>query len=151
MVNAELLASCKEGVYIINVARGELRSSTRCVACAKTNLLTVSSLAMHHCISLRRLHALFRQIFSSMGLAGSIKLFSCALSPAVSTASATLANAGGLLDYDAVLEGLNSGRIGGVGLDVQWVEPFNPDDPVAKHPRFAPFALEQCVLLPFLS
>lgn len=32
--------------------------------------------------------------------------------------------AGGLLDYDAVVEGLDSGRIGGLGLDVQWNEPW---------------------------
>lgn len=42
--------------------------------------------------------------------------------------------AGGLLDYDAVLKELD-GKIGALGLDVQWSEPFAPDDPVAKHPR----------------
>ena len=42
--------------------------------------------------------------------------------------------AGGLLDYAAVLKELD-GKIGALGLDVQWSEPFDPDDPVAKHPR----------------
>lgn len=42
---------------------------------------------------------------------------------------------GGLLDYDAVLAGLNSGKIGGCGLDVQFWEPFDPEDPIATHPR----------------
>jgi len=42
---------------------------------------------------------------------------------------------GGLLEYDAVLAGLNSGKIGGCGLDVQFWEPFDPDDPLAIHPN----------------
>lgn len=42
---------------------------------------------------------------------------------------------GGLLDYDAILEGLNSGKIGGMGLDVQFWEPFDPEDPIAQHER----------------
>ena len=40
---------------------------------------------------------------------------------------------GGLLDYDSVLEGLNRGKIGGMGLDVQFWEPFDPEDPIAQH------------------
>ena len=43
-------------------------------------------------------------------------------------------SAGGLLDYDAVKQGLVDGRIGALGLDVQWQEPFNPHDFIAKHP-----------------
>jgi len=39
-----------------------------------------------------------------------------------------------------VLEGLGSGRIGALGLDVQWQEPFDPEDPVAKHPRHSLFS-----------
>lgn len=42
---------------------------------------------------------------------------------------------GGLLDYDAVAEGLQDGRIGGLGLDVQWSEPWNPADPMTSHAR----------------
>lgn len=42
---------------------------------------------------------------------------------------------GGLLDYDAMLQGLDTGHIGGLGLDVQWQEPFDPSDPLATHPR----------------
>ncbi len=63
MVNRELLAACKAGVHIVNVARG------------------------------------------------------------------------GLLDYDAVMEGLESGHIGGLGLDVQWREPWDPDHAISNHPR----------------
>jgi phosphoglycerate dehydrogenase-like enzyme len=48
--------------------------------------------------------------------------------------------AGGLLDYEAVKAGLEDGRIGGLGLDVQWSEPFDPADWIAQHPR--------CCLLP---
>ena len=33
------------------------------------------------------------------------------------------------------MEGLKSGQIGALGLDVQWQEPFDPEDFVAKHPR----------------
>ena len=43
--------------------------------------------------------------------------------------------AGGLLDYDAVMEGLDNGRIGSLGLDVQWSEPWDPQDPIMSHPR----------------
>jgi len=42
---------------------------------------------------------------------------------------------GGLLDYDAVLAALTSGHLGGLGSDVAWVEPWDPADPVASHPR----------------
>ncbi|CAL5221445.1 g3635 [Coccomyxa viridis] len=42
---------------------------------------------------------------------------------------------GGLLDYESVKEGLQSGQIGHLGLDVQWVEPFDPQDWIAQHPR----------------
>ncbi|EIE22438.1 hypothetical protein COCSUDRAFT_37061 [Coccomyxa subellipsoidea C-169] len=42
---------------------------------------------------------------------------------------------GGLLDYSAVRAGLKSGHIGGLGLDVHWTEPFDPQDWVAQHPR----------------
>lgn len=41
---------------------------------------------------------------------------------------------GGLMDYDALRAGLESGHIGGMGLDVQPWEPFDPEDPIAKHP-----------------
>ena len=41
---------------------------------------------------------------------------------------------GGLLDYDAVKSGLDSGKVGALGLDVQWEEPFDPADYVARHP-----------------
>ena len=43
--------------------------------------------------------------------------------------------AGGLLHYDAVAEALASGHIGGLGLDVQWTEPWDPEDPISKHPN----------------
>ncbi|XVF46878.1 hypothetical protein PTKIN_Ptkin03bG0063500 [Pterospermum kingtungense] len=39
---------------------------------------------------------------------------------------------GGLLDYEAVLHHLESGHLGGLGIDVAWTEPFDPDDPVLK-------------------
>lgn len=45
--------------------------------------------------------------------------------------------AGGLLDYESVKEGLQSGQIGHLGLDVQWEEPFDPQDWIAQHPRCA--------------
>jgi phosphoglycerate dehydrogenase-like enzyme len=41
---------------------------------------------------------------------------------------------GGLLDYAAVAQALESGKIGGMGLDVQFSEPCDPDDYVARHP-----------------
>ncbi|KAI3929039.1 hypothetical protein MKX01_029568, partial [Papaver californicum] len=39
---------------------------------------------------------------------------------------------GGLLDYDVVKSRLESGHLGGLGIDVAWTEPFNPDDLVLK-------------------
>lgn len=42
---------------------------------------------------------------------------------------------GGLLDYDAVAQGLQSGHLGGLGIDVAWTEPFDPKDPILQHPN----------------
>ncbi|KDO36393.1 hypothetical protein CISIN_1g045269mg [Citrus sinensis] len=39
---------------------------------------------------------------------------------------------GGLLDYEAVAHYLESGHLGGLGLDVAWTEPFDPNDPILK-------------------
>lgn len=39
---------------------------------------------------------------------------------------------GGLLDYGAVVQHLESGHLGGLGIDVAWKEPFDPNDPVLK-------------------
>ncbi|XP_050158024.1 uncharacterized protein LOC126631876 [Malus sylvestris] len=39
---------------------------------------------------------------------------------------------GGLLDYEAVSYSLESGHLGGLGIDVAWTEPFDPDDPILK-------------------
>ncbi|XP_024964344.1 uncharacterized protein LOC112504625 isoform X3 [Cynara cardunculus var. scolymus] len=42
---------------------------------------------------------------------------------------------GGLLDYEAVYNSLKSGHLGGLGIDVAWTEPFDPDDPILKFPN----------------
>jgi phosphoglycerate dehydrogenase-like enzyme len=42
---------------------------------------------------------------------------------------------GGLLDYDAVRASLEAGTLGGLGTDVAWREPWDPEDAVACHPR----------------
>ncbi|XP_031267443.1 uncharacterized protein LOC116125866 [Pistacia vera] len=39
---------------------------------------------------------------------------------------------GGLLDYEAVVHYLTNGYLGGLGMDVAWTEPFNPEDPILK-------------------
>lgn len=39
---------------------------------------------------------------------------------------------GGLLDYKAVYDYLGSGHLGGLGIDVAWTEPFDPDDDILK-------------------
>jgi D-3-phosphoglycerate dehydrogenase len=45
---------------------------------------------------------------------------------------------GGLVDPDAVLEALESGRLGGCGLDVYPAEPPDLKHPLFLHPRFIP-------------
>ncbi|XP_059666993.1 uncharacterized protein LOC132312577 isoform X2 [Cornus florida] len=42
---------------------------------------------------------------------------------------------GGLLDYEAVHYHLKSGHLGGLGIDVAWTEPFDPEDPILKLPN----------------
>ncbi|GLT82046.1 hypothetical protein SLE2022_004600 [Rubroshorea leprosula] len=39
---------------------------------------------------------------------------------------------GGLLDYEAVAQHLQSDHLGGLGIDVAWTEPFDPSDPILK-------------------
>ncbi|RAL54987.1 hypothetical protein DM860_013683 [Cuscuta australis] len=42
---------------------------------------------------------------------------------------------GGLLDYDAVFDHLKSGHLGGLGMDVTWTEPFDPDNAILNFPN----------------
>ena len=42
---------------------------------------------------------------------------------------------GGLVDEAALLAALNSGQIGGAGLDVYATEPADPDSPLLRHPN----------------
>lgn len=42
---------------------------------------------------------------------------------------------GGLLDYNAVHQHLQSGHLGGLAIDVAWTEPFDPEDPILKFPN----------------
>lgn len=42
---------------------------------------------------------------------------------------------GGLLDYEAVKASLECGHLGGLGTDVTWFEPFDPEDPILQHPK----------------
>lgn len=39
---------------------------------------------------------------------------------------------GGLIDYEAVVKHLESGHLGGLGTDVAWTEPFDPQDKILK-------------------
>ncbi|MQM18886.1 hypothetical protein Taro_051887 [Colocasia esculenta] len=42
---------------------------------------------------------------------------------------------GPLLDYKSVASHLESGHLGGLGIDVAWQEPFDPEDPILKFPN----------------
>ncbi|GJN24920.1 hypothetical protein PR202_gb12698 [Eleusine coracana subsp. coracana] len=42
---------------------------------------------------------------------------------------------GRLLDYKAVFDHLESGHIVGLGIDVAWMEPFDPEDRILKFPN----------------
>ncbi|KAF8690633.1 hypothetical protein HU200_041004 [Digitaria exilis] len=42
---------------------------------------------------------------------------------------------GRLLDYNAVFDHLKSGHLAGLGIDVAWMEPFDPEDPILKFPN----------------
>ncbi|KAL3830300.1 hypothetical protein ACJIZ3_019102 [Penstemon smallii] len=42
---------------------------------------------------------------------------------------------GGLLDYNAVVDNLRSGHLGGLGIDVAWAEPLDPNDAILKFPN----------------
>ncbi|XP_060673298.1 uncharacterized protein LOC132803787 [Ziziphus jujuba] len=37
---------------------------------------------------------------------------------------------GGMMEYESVFKFLKCGHLGGLGVDVAWREPFNPDDPI---------------------
>ncbi|KMZ75211.1 putative Phosphoglycerate dehydrogenase [Zostera marina] len=39
---------------------------------------------------------------------------------------------GGILDYKSILRHLETGHLGGLGIDVAWTEPFDPNDPVLQ-------------------
>lgn len=39
---------------------------------------------------------------------------------------------GGLLDYESVYDSLQTSHLGGLGIDVAWKEPYDPDDPILK-------------------
>ncbi|XP_039126319.1 LOW QUALITY PROTEIN: hydroxypyruvate reductase-like [Dioscorea cayenensis subsp. rotundata] len=42
---------------------------------------------------------------------------------------------GHILDYESVYQSLKLGHLGGLGLDVAWQEPFDPDDKILKFPN----------------
>ena len=42
---------------------------------------------------------------------------------------------GGIIERDAALDAVKRGHVAGLGLDVQWAEPVEPDDELIGHPR----------------
>jgi phosphoglycerate dehydrogenase-like enzyme len=47
----------------------------------------------------------------------------------------TLTRGLSVLGGQALMEALESGHVGGAGLDVHWVEPADPSDPIYAHPH----------------
>ncbi|CAL9240384.1 unnamed protein product [Arabidopsis halleri] len=43
---------------------------------------------------------------------------------------------GGLINYESAFQNLESGHLGGLGIDVAWSEPFDPNDPILKFKNF---------------
>ncbi|KAJ3683488.1 hypothetical protein LUZ60_013715 [Juncus effusus] len=39
---------------------------------------------------------------------------------------------GGIVEYNSVYKSLETGHLGGLGIDVAWTEPFDPNDPILK-------------------
>ena len=63
----------------------------------------------------------------------SIPIFAAALASA--PPPQLVGHAGGLLDYDAVNDMLDTDVIGALGLDVQWQEPWDPQHYITNHPK----------------
>ena len=40
-----------------------------------------------------------------------------------------------VVDKQALLDTLDGGRLAGVGLDVHWMEPADPSEPLYRHPK----------------
>lgn len=43
------------------------------------------------------------------------------------------------VDFQAVTEAVQSGKLGGLGLDVHWAEPEDPSKPLYAHPNVISF------------
>lgn len=95
---------------------------------------------LHHCpCALLAIHALLRGEHISAADAGTVlrgpvvrPQETCTCRDGVRIVNVAR---GGLVDRDAIERGLASGRVGAVGLDVHWLEPVPPDDPLVSHPR----------------
>ncbi|KAG1660833.1 hypothetical protein FOA52_008944 [Chlamydomonas sp. UWO 241] len=90
-------------------SRGELES-----------LLTVSHVVSLHCPLNARTTGLIGRTELSLMRPGAL-LINCAR--------------GAVIDKEALCEALDAGLLGGVGLDVHWVEPADPEEPLYQHKR----------------
>ena len=109
----ERVAAAGLGMHVIGITSGSSRGELE-------QLLGSCHVVSIHCPLDERTRGLIGEVELGLMLPGSL-LINCAR--------------GDVIDKGALLRALEAGRLGGVGLDVHWVEPADPTDPLYQHPK----------------